>query len=191
MLLRRRRRRRRSQITNENKCGGKERSCDFFDRSSGFASSNPLRWMFLALLVLPGTMASDVIRIGGLFDMADDGQEAAFKYAVNSVNSDRTVLGHVRLAALVDNVPFGDSFRGARKICSLVRSGVAAILGPQSDQTSAHVQSMCDALQIPHIENLWISACRATPTPSISTLIIHLGQVLLLIVLLILKAGTN
>lgn len=40
-------------------------------------------------------------------------------------------------------------------VCSLLTSGVAAIFGPQSGQTSAHVQSICDALEVPHIENRW------------------------------------
>lgn len=40
-------------------------------------------------------------------------------------------------------------------VCSLLKSGVAAIFGPQSGQTSAHVQSICDALEVPHIENRW------------------------------------
>lgn len=29
--------------------------------------------------------------------------------------------------------------------------GVAAIFGPQSKASSSHVQSMCDAMEIPHV----------------------------------------
>ncbi|XP_068223506.1 glutamate receptor ionotropic, kainate 2-like [Palaemon carinicauda] len=111
--------------------------------------------LILLILHLPQISSSDVIRVGGLFDLKDDGQEAALRYAVDSVNSDSTLLAHARLSAQIENIPYSDSFRGSRKVCTLLKTGVAAILGPQSGQTSAHVQSICDALEIPHIENRW------------------------------------
>nr|XP_053632783.1 glutamate receptor ionotropic, kainate 3-like [Cherax quadricarinatus] len=95
------------------------------------------------------------INEGGLFDLTDDRQEVAFRYAVDAINSDRTLLAHARLSAQIEEIPPNDSFRGSRKVCSLLKSGVAAIFGPQSGQTSDHVQSICDALEIPHIENRW------------------------------------
>lgn len=39
--------------------------------------------------------------------------------------------------------------------CGLLTNGVAAIFGPLSGTTSMHVQSICDALEIPHIETRW------------------------------------
>lgn len=39
--------------------------------------------------------------------------------------------------------------------CGLLKKGVAAIFGPLSQTTSMHVQSICDALEIPHIETRW------------------------------------
>ncbi|MPC92051.1 Glutamate receptor ionotropic, kainate 1 [Portunus trituberculatus] len=92
---------------------------------------------------------------GGLFDPLDERQQVAFRYAVDAINSDRTLLSHARLSAQIEVIPPNDSFRGSRKVCSLLKSGVAAIFGPQSGQTSAHVQSICDALEVPHIENRW------------------------------------
>ena len=32
---------------------------------------------------------------------------------------------------------------------------MAAIFGPQSGTTSSHIQSICDTLEIPHIETRW------------------------------------
>ena len=37
----------------------------------------------------------------------------------------------------------------------MLRLGVAAIFGPQSEKTANHVQSICDALEVPHIETRW------------------------------------
>jgi hypothetical protein len=36
-----------------------------------------------------------------------------------------------------------------------LKSGVVAIFGPESGTTSSHVQSICDAMEIPHIETRW------------------------------------
>ena len=32
---------------------------------------------------------------------------------------------------------------------------MAAIFGPQTPSTSAHVQSICDAMEMPHVETRW------------------------------------
>ncbi len=40
-------------------------------------------------------------------------------------------------------------------MCHLLKSGVAALFGPESGTTSSHVQSICDAMEIPHIETRW------------------------------------
>ncbi|KAL6264417.1 hypothetical protein P5V15_004526 [Pogonomyrmex californicus] len=40
-------------------------------------------------------------------------------------------------------------------VCHLLRGGVAAIFGPQSAHTASHVQSICDTMEIPHLETRW------------------------------------
>jgi len=40
-------------------------------------------------------------------------------------------------------------------VCHLLRGGVAAIFGPQNAQTASHVQSICDTMEIPHLETRW------------------------------------
>lgn len=45
-------------------------------------------------------------------------------------------------------------------VCEMMDSGVAGIFGPYSDATSDHVQSICDAMEIPHIEMRWDSRQR-------------------------------
>lgn len=37
----------------------------------------------------------------------------------------------------------------------MMREGIAAIFGPQSPEAASHVQSICDAFEIPHIETKW------------------------------------
>ncbi|XP_065566794.1 glutamate receptor ionotropic, kainate 2-like [Artemia franciscana] len=97
----------------------------------------------------------DVIRIGGLFDSGDARDEAAFKYAVERVNGQRNVLPKNRLAVQFERLPWGDSFFASERVCQLLRVGVAGIFGPQSSETSGHIQSVCDALEVPHLEMRW------------------------------------
>lgn len=40
-------------------------------------------------------------------------------------------------------------------VCALANMGVAGIVGPTSEVTSLHVRSVCDILEIPHIEVSW------------------------------------
>ncbi|CAG0921786.1 unnamed protein product [Notodromas monacha] len=39
--------------------------------------------------------------------------------------------------------------------CKLLQSGVAAIFGPTEPQVANHVQSICDAMDIPHVQLTW------------------------------------
>ncbi|XP_061714374.1 glutamate receptor ionotropic, kainate 2 isoform X1 [Cydia pomonella] len=97
----------------------------------------------------------DTIRIGGLFHPEDDKQEVAFRYAVERVNADRAILPRAKLLAQVETISPQDSFHASKRVCHLLRSGVAAIFGPQSAPAAAHVQSICDTMELPHLETRW------------------------------------
>ncbi|XP_054269962.1 glutamate receptor ionotropic, kainate 2 isoform X2 [Macrosteles quadrilineatus] len=115
-----------------------------------------MMWLLVLLGFLPLLGAlPDVIRIGGLFHPADDKQETAFRYAVERINTDNTILPRSRLSAQVEKISPQDSFHASKRVCHLLRSGVAAIFGPQSGQTASHVQSICDTMEIPHLETRW------------------------------------
>ena len=84
-----------------------------------------------------------------------------------------------RLSAQIEKIPPQDSFHASKQVCHLLRSGVAALFGPESGEklrrtelsnsvlitfkfpsltvgtTSTHIQSICDAMEIPHIETRW------------------------------------
>ncbi|PNF30869.1 Glutamate receptor ionotropic, kainate 2 [Cryptotermes secundus] len=115
------------------------------------------RALLVAVLCCGNLVAAlpDVIRIGGLFHPADDRQEVAFRYAVERINDDRTILPRSRLSAQIEKISPQDSFHASKRVCHLLRSGVAAIFGPQSGQTASHVQSICDTMEIPHLETRW------------------------------------
>ncbi|CAB3254763.1 unnamed protein product [Arctia plantaginis] len=93
--------------------------------------------------------------LGGLFHPEDEKQEVAFRYAVERVNADRAVLPRAKLLAQVETISPQDSFHASKRVCHLLRSGVAAIFGPQSAPAAAHVQSICDTMELPHLETRW------------------------------------
>ncbi|CAH1182546.1 unnamed protein product [Phyllotreta striolata] len=101
------------------------------------------------------TCLPDLIPIGGLFHPADDKQEIAFRYAIEKINNDRSILTRSKLSAQIEKIPPQDSFHASKKVCHLLRTGIAAIFGPQSAHTASHVQSICDTMEIPHLETRW------------------------------------
>ncbi|KAG8269527.1 hypothetical protein J6590_105628 [Homalodisca vitripennis] len=59
-------------------------------------------------------MEGQVVR-GGLFHPADDKQEVAFRYAVERINADSTVLPRSRLSAQVEKISPQDSFHASKR----------------------------------------------------------------------------
>ncbi|XP_066905521.1 glutamate receptor ionotropic, kainate 2 isoform X2 [Halyomorpha halys] len=95
-----------------------------------------------------------VIRIGAIFtqDQKESSSELAFKYAVYKINKDRTLLPNTSLMYDIQYVPRDDSFRTTKKACGQVESGVQGMFGPWEAGLGAHVQSLCEALDLPHME---------------------------------------
>ncbi|XP_023168343.1 glutamate receptor ionotropic, kainate 2 isoform X3 [Drosophila hydei] len=52
----------------------------------------------------------------------------------------------------IEYVPRDDSFRTTKKVCRQLEAGVQAIFGPTDPLLATHVQSICEAFDIPHIE---------------------------------------
>lgn len=101
------------------------------------------------------TALPEVIKIGGLFHPEDDKQEVAFRYAVERINADKTILPRAVLQSQIEKISPQDSFHASKRVCHLLRSGVAAIFGPQSAHAASHVQSICDTMEMPHLETRW------------------------------------
>ncbi|XP_023327652.1 glutamate receptor ionotropic, kainate 1 [Eurytemora carolleeae] len=115
-----------------------------------------MRFMLLLLVYVttPSTVLPRVIRVGAIFteDLKDSPTELAFKYAVYKINQDPYILTNRTLVYDIQYVPKDDSFRTTNKICTQVGYGVQAIFGPNDLILGSHVQSLCDALDIPHLE---------------------------------------
>ncbi|XP_023309783.1 glutamate receptor ionotropic, kainate 2 [Anoplophora glabripennis] len=91
---------------------------------------------------------------GAIFteDQKNSSVELAFKYAVYKINKDRDLLPNTTLVYDIQYVPRDDSFRTSKKACRQMEFGVQAIFGPSDPILGAHIQSICEALDVPHLE---------------------------------------
>uniref|UniRef100_A0AAQ6IHV7 Glutamate receptor n=1 Tax=Anabas testudineus TaxID=64144 RepID=A0AAQ6IHV7_ANATE len=97
----------------------------------------------------------------GIFEQMEGGvplvsaEELAFKFAVNNINRNRTLLPNTTLTYDIQRINIYDSFEASRKACDQLSLGVVAIFGPSHSSSSNAVQSICNALEVPHIQVRW------------------------------------
>ncbi|XP_057176892.1 glutamate receptor ionotropic, kainate 1 isoform X4 [Triplophysa rosa] len=100
-----------------------------------------------------------VIRIGGIFETRENEpvsmDELAFKFAVTSINRNRTLMPNTTLTYDIQRVNLFDSFEASRRVCDQLALGVAAVFGPAHSSSVSAVQSICNALEVPHIQTRW------------------------------------
>ncbi|XP_025161130.1 glutamate receptor ionotropic, kainate 2 isoform X4 [Harpegnathos saltator] len=110
----------------------------------------------LQLLQLPSVLYAlpSVVKIGAIFthDQKDSSTELAFKYAVYKINKEKIILPKTTLEYDIQYVPKDDSFHASKKACQQVKYGVQAVFGPSDPILGQHIHSICDALDIPHLE---------------------------------------
>ncbi|KAL0110183.1 hypothetical protein PUN28_013673 [Cardiocondyla obscurior] len=85
-------------------------------------------------------------------DQKDSPSELAFKYAIYKINKDKTLLANTTLVYDIQYVPKDDSFRTSKKACKQLSRSVQGIFGPSDPLLGAHIQSICEALDVPHLE---------------------------------------
>uniref|UniRef100_A0AAZ3RDL2 Glutamate receptor n=1 Tax=Oncorhynchus tshawytscha TaxID=74940 RepID=A0AAZ3RDL2_ONCTS len=90
-----------------------------------------------------------------LFSGPSGAEELAFKFALNTINRNRTLLPNTTLTYDIQRINIYDSFEASRKACDQLSLGVAAIFGPSHSSSANAVQSICNALGVPHIQTKW------------------------------------
>ncbi|XP_076240022.1 glutamate receptor ionotropic, kainate 2 isoform X3 [Calliopsis andreniformis] len=113
-----------------------------------------LLFAIIVILVTTAMSLPPVIRIGAIFteDQKDSPSELAFKYAIYKINKDKTLLTNTTLVYDIQYVPKDDSFRTSKKACKQLSRSVQGIFGPSDPLLGAHIQSICEALDVPHLE---------------------------------------
>ncbi|KAM4788746.1 glutamate receptor ionotropic, kainate 1 isoform 1-T1 [Cyanocitta cristata] len=103
--------------------------------------------------------AQQVLRIGGIFETVENEpvniEELAFKFAVSNINRNRTLMPNTTLTYDIQRINLFDSFEASRRACDQLALGVAALFGPAHSSSVSAVQSICNALEVPHIQTRW------------------------------------
>ncbi|XP_048351176.1 glutamate receptor ionotropic, kainate 1 isoform X2 [Sphaerodactylus townsendi] len=126
---------------------------------SAMDASRGLLFLLLYLcLGIPQT-SQQVLRIGGIFETVENEpvnvEELAFKFAVTNINRNRTLMPNTTLTYDIQRINLFDSFEASRRACDQLALGVAALFGPSHSSSVSAVQSICNALEVPHIQTRW------------------------------------
>ncbi|KAG7261337.1 hypothetical protein CRUP_035668 [Coryphaenoides rupestris] len=97
---------------------------------------------------------------GGIFESIESGpsgaEELAFKFALNTINRNRTLLPNTTLTYDIQrNKTSLACFEGPPGSVRPALPGRAAIFGPSHSSSANAVQSICNALGVPHIQTRW------------------------------------
>ncbi|XP_053903863.1 glutamate receptor ionotropic, kainate 1 isoform X3 [Malaclemys terrapin pileata] len=128
-------------------------------RLSAMDTSRGLLFLLLYVLIgIPQTF-QQVLRIGGIFETVENEpvnvEELAFKFAVTNINRNRTLMPNTTLTYDIQRINLFDSFEASRRACDQLAFGVAALFGPSHSSSVSAVQSICNALEVPHIQTRW------------------------------------
>ncbi|NXN11065.1 GRIK1 protein, partial [Indicator maculatus] len=99
------------------------------------------------------------VATGGIFETVENEpvntEELAFKFAVTNINRNRTLMPNTTLTYDIQRINLFDSFEASRRACDQLALGVAALFGPSHSSSVSAVQSICNALEVPHIQTRW------------------------------------
>uniref|UniRef100_A0A672NE03 Glutamate receptor ionotropic, kainate 1-like n=1 Tax=Sinocyclocheilus grahami TaxID=75366 RepID=A0A672NE03_SINGR len=116
-------------------------------------------FILLCLMAEVSLSAQQVLRIGGIFETLENEpisvEELAFKFAVTNINRNRTLMPNTTLTYDIQRINLFDSFEASRRACDQLALGVAAVFGPSHSSSVSAVQSICNALEVPHIQTRW------------------------------------
>ncbi|CAL1527179.1 unnamed protein product [Lymnaea stagnalis] len=107
----------------------------------------------LLTVVLQTSSLPERLRIGALFETDYNNQWLALEWAVEDMNL-KLFKDHLVIVER-DTVPLQDSFAAQKKVCRMSQTGIAGMFGPVSPLAASHVQSICTAFEIPHLQWHW------------------------------------
>uniref|UniRef100_A0AAQ4R3H4 Glutamate receptor n=1 Tax=Gasterosteus aculeatus aculeatus TaxID=481459 RepID=A0AAQ4R3H4_GASAC len=103
--------------------------------------------------------STQVLRIGGIFETRESElvsmDELAFKFAVNNINRNKSLMPNTTLTYDIQRINLFDGFEASRRVCDQLALGVVAVFGPSHSSSVSAVQSICNALEVPHIQTRW------------------------------------
>ncbi|CAD7092220.1 unnamed protein product [Hermetia illucens] len=111
-------------------------------------------WLFAIFVISFGAVKCFDINIGLLYESNNAQIEKVFHKAIELANTALMEEAHP-LVGRTAEISFGNSYDSSRKLCKMLRGGVAAIFGPGTTASSTHAMSICDAKEVPYIDTRW------------------------------------
>ncbi|XP_059824099.1 glutamate receptor ionotropic, kainate 1 isoform X4 [Hypanus sabinus] len=100
-----------------------------------------------------------IFPVGGIFETTENEpisiEEMAFKFAITSINRNKTLMPNATLTYDIQRINLYDSFEASRRACDQLTLGVAAVFGPSHSSSISAVQSISNAMEVPHIQTRW------------------------------------
>ncbi|XP_067896624.1 glutamate receptor ionotropic, kainate 1 isoform X2 [Heterodontus francisci] len=129
------------------------------DLSVLFRDTKAALCLLLYIFIVPSQSSQQVLRIGGIFETTENEpiniEEMAFKFAITNINRNRTFMPNTTLTYDVQRINLYDSFEASRRACDQLTLGVAAVFGPSHSSSISAVQSIANAMEVPHIQTRW------------------------------------
>ncbi|CAH1961053.1 unnamed protein product [Acanthoscelides obtectus] len=114
-----------------------------------FKVSLIISFVLINLLKGESDRQKQIYKVGGIFSNVDHG--IAFEIAAFSANN-KYPWSEIELVPFTHIIAYQHALKAYSTTCNLLRDGVAGLFGPSSEFSSAYVQSICDAKEIPHVE---------------------------------------
>lgn len=123
-----------------------------------FATAIIVWWTAILVVGLP-----DIVRIGGIFESDNQQAQVSFRYALDKINKDISVLPRTELMPVIHEVKPKDSFSASKAICTFFKQRVSAIIGPTSPAVTSITMSACTNLNVPHMQTSWQPTSNRNP----------------------------
>lgn len=115
-----------------------------------YLKSGLLVFLLIFAFLNPSECLPNQVKIGLLLHEHQYEQDMLFRLSIDQVNQ-RSILMRTKLTGLVRTVEDGNAWDAERQACELLSEGAIALIGPTNAQTSQHVASICDSLDVPHL----------------------------------------
>ncbi|XP_022163767.1 glutamate receptor ionotropic, kainate 2-like [Myzus persicae] len=94
------------------------------------------------------------LSIVGFFDKENSIEQQTFELSIQKVNIDPK-FANVFLKPEIKIIDPTDSYMTGLKVCETMESGIGAVFGPSSLESSNIVQSLCETMEVPRIDTSW------------------------------------
>ncbi|XP_059153995.1 glutamate receptor ionotropic, kainate 1-like [Physella acuta] len=108
----------------------------------------------LVLLQLTKSALQTNIHIGAMIEKEHLDQLKALEEIIATTNLNN-YIDKLVIMNVGGDTDFHDSYSAHRKACRMTFSGIAAMFGPMTSLAAGHVQSICNAFEIPHLQWRW------------------------------------